>query len=182
VAKTKMRQKISKLSLSLTLLFLILAGVFAFSAGAQAAAEKHYVTQNGAGAKNGTSLANSWSVADFNTAANWNSAANTDDNKIGPGDSVYFSGTITTKPMVPGSGTVNNHIIIDGYENGDCQPLVAECTNAVNFMDGFALAGNAKYITVQDSRSTDQTGDINYDQALSVWHSEAGERNEGLIP
>lgn len=84
-------------------------------------AEVHYVTQSGAGSHNGSSLANAWSVAEFNdtSPSKWSSAANTEDNLIGPGDTVYFSGTITSKVFPVGAGTAANPITLDGYEGGN---------------------------------------------------------------
>jgi hypothetical protein len=64
------------------------------SAGLSAAS--YYATQSGAGSKNGTSVANAWSVAGFNA-----SSAPTG------GDTVYFSGTITST-VTPGSNGTGN--------------------------------------------------------------------------
>ena len=54
----------------------------------------YYVTQNGNGARNGKSIPNAWSVSDFNSSANW--SINDDSDRIDPGDTVYFSGSIKT--------------------------------------------------------------------------------------
>ena len=61
-------------------------------------AATYYVTQSGAGSKNGTSLANAWSVANYNASGTPTG-----------GDTIYFSGTITST-VVPGkSGTGNGN-------------------------------------------------------------------------
>ena len=134
-----------------TLIFILAvsAGVFGVEK-ALAAAENHYVTQNGAGQKNGSSSANSWSVTDFNNAVNWNSAVNVDDNKIGPGDKVYFSGTITSRVLLKYSGSSGNPIIFDGYEAGDCDPLNDQMYAATSLTGGMEKIGGESYITVQD--------------------------------
>lgn len=59
-----------------------------------------YVSQGGSGSTN--------SVAWFNAAANWGS----EDGKIGPGDTVWLFGTITTGLIVQGSGSSGNPITI----------------------------------------------------------------------
>ena len=64
-------------------------------------AKSVYVTQAGAGLANGTSVANAYSAAGFNTAANWG----VDANDIGAGDTVYLSGTFTTRLAIQASGT-----------------------------------------------------------------------------
>jgi hypothetical protein len=63
-------------------------------------AASYYVTQSGAGGKNGSSLANAWSVATYNA-----SSAPTG------GDTVYFSGTITSM-ITPSSGGVNTSSVL----------------------------------------------------------------------
>lgn len=67
-------------------------------------AASYYVTQSGAGAANGTSLGNAWSVANYNA-----SSAPTG------GDSVFFSGTITSTVTPGSSGTGNgaSRLILD---------------------------------------------------------------------
>ena len=77
-------------------------GTFFFLlAAATAWAENLYVTQAGAGSGNGSSVANAFSAAAFNTAGNWGVGAG----KISAGDTVYLSGTFTTRLTVLGSGT-----------------------------------------------------------------------------
>ncbi len=121
-----------------------------------ASAENHYVTQNGAGSMDGTTLGDAWPVADFNNGANWNSAANTDDKKIGPGDAVYFSGTITDEVSPAGSGTSNAYITLDGYEAGNADMHSYSCPQCAKISRqqligryGIKIAGE-NYITVQD--------------------------------
>lgn len=144
---------------------LLILAFLTLSVGAWAAVDTHYVTQAGAGDQNGTSLANAWAVSDFNNAAKWDTDV-ADDNKIGPGDTVYFSGTITTGLDPQGSGTSGNPIIIDGYAAGDCDPIT-ECDDSGTCSGGAGSAalisgsgtrmtidGGVDYITVQDFRMT----------------------------
>ena len=88
-----------------------------------AAANTYYVTQNGNGARSGKSLGNAWSVSNFNNSANWSSTDNS--NKIDPGDTVYFSGTITTSIILPAavSGKAGSYITLDGWQGGTCNPV-----------------------------------------------------------
>ncbi len=131
-----------------------------------ASAENHYVTQDGAGSMDGSSSANAWSVDNFNDAANWNTAANTNDKKIGPGDTVYFSGTITTKLLVQGSGTSGNYITLDGLEGGnydaigegnDGQAVInineeynGGGTSIKTWDSSFGASGGKDYLIIQD--------------------------------
>lgn len=57
-------------------------------------AADYYVTQSGAGSQTGADLSNAWSMADFNATST-----------PGGGDTVYFSGTLTTTTTIPVSGT-----------------------------------------------------------------------------
>jgi hypothetical protein len=143
---------------------LIIFAFLLFPVLALSAVDTHYVTQSGAGGQDGTSLANAWAVSDFNTAGNWDVDV-ADDNKIGPGDTVYFSGTITGVTTIQGSGLSGNVITIDGYEAGDCDPLNSECTSSALWDDDhanhdtvnpgrFRIIGK-DYITVQDIRMKD---------------------------
>ena len=77
-----------------------------------AASHTYHVTQNGSGDRSGKSLLNAWSVSDFNSASNWSTTDHT--NKIDPGDSVKFYGTITSQIEPKGSGTNDNYITLDG--------------------------------------------------------------------
>jgi len=119
---------------------------------ANAFATDYYVTQSGAGDTDGTSLDNAWSVANFNSTGNWDSSENAD--KIDPGDTVYFSGSITSQVLPAGSGTSGNYITIDGYEAGDCDPLNAECTSSAVLSDGLRVNLGYDYLKIQDLRMT----------------------------
>jgi len=105
-----------------------------------AATDTHYVTQSGAGNQDGTSAANAFSVSDFNSSANWDTDVD-DDNKIGPGDTVYFSGTITTRLLLPAgySGTSGNYITLDGWEGGTCDPVADHDATTFGSDDGVDL-------------------------------------------
>jgi hypothetical protein len=122
----------------------------------------HYCTQSGAGTRDGSSLANAFAASDFNNASNWDTDAD-NDNRIGPGDTVYFSGTITSTVIPVGSGTSGNRIVLDGYENGNCDPIVSECTSSAILNQGMKIGSLSSgvgpdYITVQDFRMT-RTGE-----------------------
>lgn len=131
------------------------------------AAEDHYVTQSGAGNEDGTTIGDAWAVAAFNDSGNWDLNANTANDVIGPGDTVYFSGTITSQIIPAGNGTSGNPIILDGYKAGDCDPINSECTDSAlvqmtrnsSESNRGMMIENKDYITVQDFRFKEvQTG------------------------
>ena len=92
-------------------------------------------------------------AADFNTGGNWD----TDDDLIGPGDTVYFSGTFTSTSLYPqGSGTIGNSITFDGYEAGDCDALGTSCSNSA-VMSASNFSGSTKnYLIYKDFVFTNQ--------------------------
>ena len=73
-------------------------------------AENIYVSQSGGG--DGSSCVSTQSASWFNTSGNW--ANPKVSGKIGPGDTVYFCGTITTDLHVQKSGSDGNYIVLDG--------------------------------------------------------------------
>lgn len=91
-------------------LFIFLVCLIAVSA------EDHYVTPDGQGTGTKSSP---WGPDDFNDPGNWNTAANTNDRHIGPGDTVYFSGTFDIMLILQGSGTAQDYITLDGLEDGE---------------------------------------------------------------
>ena len=123
--------------------------------------ETHYVTQNGAGTRSGRNLSNAWSVSDFNSSANW-STYNSVDSKIGPGDVVYFSGTITSPLIIAGSGDASGYITFDGYEAGDQSPIVNGANPGsaiINYTSGYGLQIDAKkHLIFQDLAFTGMQG------------------------
>ena len=121
-----------------------------------AAGNTYYVTQNGNGARNGQSLGNAWSVSDFNNPTNWSTIDNS--NKIDPGDTVYFSGTITAQILPQGSGTSGYPITLDGYQAGDCDPINSVCSSSALLTTGLHDY-DQDYITIQDFRGTGGTSD-----------------------
>ena len=91
--------------------------IFAFSflpSQVYAAVDTYYVTQNGQGSRSGKSLPNAWSVLDFNNSVNW--SATDDSDKIDPGDTVCFSGKITSTIDIKGSGSSGKYITFDGKD------------------------------------------------------------------
>ena len=143
------------MNLLLTLTSFLIFFSFSFlPAQVHAAANTYYVTQNGNGARSGNGLSNAWSVSDFNNSANW--STNDNAGKIDPGDTVYFSGTITSQIIIPGSGSASGSITLDGYEVGNCDPINSECTSSalVNGSNYYGIAATSprSYIVVQDFR------------------------------
>lgn len=141
------------------LLTLFLASFLLIPTLAFAAAETHYCTQSGAGTGDGSSAGNAFSVAAFNTASNWDTNVDTDNGKIGPGDTVYFSGTITTTVTPKGLGVSGDYITLDGYEAGDCDPLIAACSSSAIISGGDGITASTHingndYLYIQDFRFT----------------------------
>lgn len=83
-------------------------------------ATTYYVTQAGAGSANGTSLGNAWSVATFNGITSTN-----------PGDTVLFSGAITSQVTPADSGSSNNPITLDF----SAATFTAASTNLISVSD-----------------------------------------------
>jgi hypothetical protein len=109
--------------------------------------DAYYVTQSGAGSQSGRSLVNAWSVAQFNNAANW--SATEDSDAIDPGDTVYFSGPITSDLTINQGGTVSNQIVFDGYESGSRTERSNDCTGIAT-VDGVFYGTSTPYITIRD--------------------------------
>jgi hypothetical protein len=109
---------------------------------------EYYVTQAGAGSGDGSSLANAMSVATFNgTSGDYSN------------DCFYFFDDITTRVVPAVYGTSGGQVTLDGYEEGDCNPLNEECTSSADLQDGMeigddSLGSTVSYITVQDFRMT----------------------------
>jgi hypothetical protein len=136
-----------------------------------AATNNYYVTQNGSGERNGATLSNAWSVSDFNNPINWSSID--DSEKIDPGDTVYFSGSITTGLLPQGSGKPQNYITLDGYEADNTTYLnLSESAGRARIDltiadNGINLTGQS-FITIQDFEITDCEKGINiYDASDS---------------
>ena len=143
------------LNLTSIVCFLLLSSL------AYAGPNTYYVTQNGNGAKSGQSLGNAWSVSDFNNSSNWSTIDNS--NKIDPGDTVYFSGTITSQLLPKGSGSSGNVITLDGYQAGDCDPLNSVCSSSAllsGSSTGIWIKDGYDYLTVQDFRMTGGRSDM----------------------
>lgn len=125
------------------------------SMNALAAVDSHYVTANGGQEpRDGTSWANAFSQADFENGVNWDSDVD-DDDKIGPGDTVYFRGDFTASRInVFGSGISGYPITLDGYQEGSYDAINRHPSpdnlakiSTPNY--GMKIAGK-RYITVQD--------------------------------
>jgi hypothetical protein len=119
-----------------------------------AAAHSYHVTQKGAGYRTGKSLANAWSVSDFNSSAKWSTIDH--QNRIDPGDTVYFSGIITSTLYPQGSGSSGNYITLDGYEAGNCDPINSKCERSaeINNSDSAIYFTTQDYVIIQDFRIT----------------------------
>ena len=138
----------------ITITTIIILGISFLPDNSFAADEKYYVTQNGNGVRSGKNSSNAWSVSDFNNSRNWSSNENTE--KIDPGDTVYFSGTINSRIFPAGSGSNGKPIILDGYAPGDCDPINSICNSSALLTNGFHISGGQDYLTVQDLRMTNQ--------------------------
>ena len=137
---------------------------------AHARGDVYYVNQNGAGDRSGSSLANAWAVSDFNSAANWSTTDHV--NRIDPGDTVYFSGTVTSRvvPPIGYGGLSGNYVTLDGWEGGTCDPVAnSGCTSAavldrpsrVNASANYCmLLVDNNYFVVQDFNMQDSRGGI----------------------
>ena len=116
-------------------------------------ATDYYVTQSGAGNKDGTAIGDAWDVSQFNAlSADYS------------GDTFYFSGTITSEVDVGVYGTSGNHVILDGYEGGSCDPVAdGDCSTNDAVIDRgggtycMTISG-PDYVTVQDFEMTDAVG------------------------
>ncbi len=99
----------------------------------------YYITQNGNGSKDGKSLGNALSVSNFNNSANWSTKNNP--NKIDPGDTVYFSGMISSRVLLPRGygGTPGKYITLDGWEGGTCNPVADHDTTTFGGDNGVDL-------------------------------------------
>ena len=104
-------------------LIIICLTILILSTKLWAADTDYYVTQSGASGRDGLAIGTAWSVSDFNSSANWSATESASD--IDPGDTVYFSGTITTTINPPDAygGTSGNYITLDGWEAGTCNPV-----------------------------------------------------------
>jgi hypothetical protein len=109
-------------------------------------AEEFRVNQGGTGGAR--------SVEWFNTPGSWEENGG----EIGPGDIIYFEGTINDEVSVHGSGTPGNPIILDGYQGGECSPKIKQPCPGVtidrnhegrNYYYGIYI-DNQDYIEVRD--------------------------------
>lgn len=119
---------------------LLFSVVLALVAVNSASATSYFVTQSGAGSQNGLSLANAWSVANFNA-----SSAPTG------GDTVFFSGSITTQVGAK-SGTGNG-----------ASRLTLDFTSATLSVSGTdILISGDNYVTITGGKiATDAAGAFN---------------------
>ncbi len=135
---------------------LILGFCLALLLASPLSATSYFVTQSGAGSQNGLSLANAWSVAAYNA----NSA------NSGPtgGDTVLFSGTITSPISISTSGTGNGtgRLTLDfsgatlNVTSGNVINL--NSNNFITLNGGLILANNATQITGKLSSGSPETG------------------------
>jgi len=119
-------------------------------------AEAHYVTQEGASLRDGSGIANAFSLADFNDPANWFNAV-ADDGKIGPGDTVYFSGTLIGPITPAGNGGADFPIVLDGYKGGEYDaihrmPDPSNIANVVSPSEGNPLSTSQYGLTIRGKR------------------------------
>ena len=94
----------------------VLFAMFVFPSISYSAKSVYFVTQNGAGSHSGLSITNAWGVDEFNDSNYWSSIEN--ENKIDPGDIVYFSGKISEQIEPPGNGEDGIYIELNGSPPG----------------------------------------------------------------
>lgn len=83
------------------------------------------------------------------------------DSKIGPGDVVYFSGTISDRVILRKGGSLSGSITLDGYKTGETNPIQYINTNTALLKKGLVIenkSNNIEYLTIQDFRITDPNG------------------------
>ncbi len=120
---------------------LILA--FWFLLASPLSATSYFVTQSGAGSQNGLSLANAWSVATYNASG-----------VPTGGDTVFFSGTITSGVVTSTNGTGNGASRLTLNFTGSC----GGCNPAAfGTLDPVIDLNNKSFVTFQGSSSTSFT-------------------------
>ena len=123
----------------------IFAAVLAFPLGTQGA--NYYVTQSGAGSGSGTSLANAWSVSTFNASS-----------APAAGDSVFFSGAITSTVTPIKSGSSGNPITLDysaATLNTASPRIQISSKSFLNILGGVMGAGDGTMIDFNNQTSHD---------------------------
>ena len=101
--------------------------------------EAHYATYHGAGNRDGSTPENAFSLYDLNSGENW-SEHSLNDNRIGPGDTVYLSGTFYGSIEVQGSGEEKYPITFDAI--------------TTNYPDVWFVKENIYYNTCHDTDSS----------------------------
>lgn len=147
--------------------------------GGEGDTQIYYATQAGAGTRDGLSLANAWSASDFNNLANWSGSESP--GAIDPGDTVYLSDTFTTRLIIKNGGSATGRIIIDGYEVGDCDPIVSECTSSAQLNAGMSVGNGTSgpdYLTIQDFR---MTSSVEVLDGLNMWPHQSGDADQNLM-
>ena len=107
--------------------------VMLWSALISGQAASYYVTQPGAGSGNGTSLSNAWSVSTFNASST-----------PAAGDTVIFSGTVTSTVSPKKGGSSGNPITLNfsAATLNSASPRIQITQNYLNVMGGQMGAGN----------------------------------------
>ena len=107
------------------------------------------------------------SVSDFNTAGKWDLNEDTANNIIGPGDTVYAYGTISSNVTIAGSGTSGHQITIDGWEADSCNPYTDESCSSGALFTGLILL-DKNYISWVDTRVVRATRALQVGQFAKV--------------
>ena len=151
------------------------------------AADNWYVTQSGAGSNasetgawvsSPSSVGQAMSVAQFNNSVNWINNGNID-----PGDTVFFSGTITSGISLPSGqgGLSGNYITIDGWEGGTCNP-VADHDPTTFGSDNNIDLGACPDAALVDLDSTSTNGiTLNSNDYIILQDFEVRDSNHGII-
>ena len=122
--------------LRLSVLFVCLSAVYV-------SATSYYVTQSGAGGRNGTSLANAWSVANYNASSTPTG-----------GDTVYFSGTLTSTVVPNTSGSSGNILTLDFSAATLTPPGISFGGNNYLTMTGGTFSGGTDGVSLIHCTST----------------------------
>jgi hypothetical protein len=121
-------------------LLVILASFSALLFASPLSATNYFVTESGAGSQNGLSLANAWSLANYNASS-----------VPTGGDTVFFSGTITTEVFVSTSGTGNGASRLTLDFTGTC----AGCSTVILAAPGRRVdLNNKSFITLQGNTTS----------------------------
>lgn len=118
-------------------LILVVAG-----SGVPAAGTTYFVTQSGAGGQNGLSLQDAWSVADYNASST-----------PAAGDTVFFSGTVTSTVIPNTNGASGNRLVLDFTAATLTPPAISVSGRSNLTMLGGKFSGGTNGVTMVNCAS-----------------------------